>query len=539
MTTSEQNDPTGARTIPFPAEDEIRAALSVAAAAVGAPAPGEGRSLPSIAIAMPLAALSHAVAQCLRSAPIFRRGDDLVTVNPDNGDLQPMTSTRFRSWHQRFFSLQKMEDGDRKIVNVPEKMARAILASDELRDDLREIRTVATLRLPVWRGEGSERTIGLLPEGYDATTKTYTVPRLDYETDWPLEDAHAWLESTFGTFPFFEKGDLFARRSFSAHVAGMVGVFTSNLLAPGAVRPMVVANGNQPGLGKTLLVHAQLSPVHGEIEDDSKPKDDGEMRSVLAAASLAGAPYIVLDDAANLHSHDLNKFITSPVHVPRVLGVSKRVRCPNLTQVFATGNALSLTSDLDRRSLVVDLFDPGKATDRPVRNPLTTEFVFSPDYRRAACGALWALVRHWNEAGRPVCRDARKPSFEAYAALVGSLVVACGFANPFTARECSSGGDEASRALERCIAALAGDAILGDSLSTDEVLGALREADTLDLVVPYAKNDLGQRQAVGHKLRKLRGRELTDSRGRRFEFGKRDSAPGARYTLHFLDDEAD
>jgi len=135
--------------------------------------------------------------------------------------------------------------------------------------------------------------------------------------------------------------------------------------------------------------------------------------------------------------------------------------------------------------------------------------------------------------------DARKPSFEDYAALVGSVIVACGLTNPFGPRECATGGDEASRALEGVIAALAGEADRGDTLTTEDILCALRSAETLDLVAPFAKNDLGQRQVVGHKLRKLRGRELIDALGRRFEFGKRDSAPGARYTLHFIEPEGD
>jgi hypothetical protein len=299
---------------------------------------------------------------------------------------------------------------------------------------------------------------------------------------------------------------------------------------------MVVANGNQPGLGKSLLIHAQLAPVHGPVEDDSKPKEESELRSLLGAAALAGAPYIVLDDVGSLQSHDLNKFITSPIHSPRILGKSLRVRCLNRTQIFATGNGLNLTSDLERRALVVDLFCHDDAMSRDIRDPLTNSQVFSDEYRRAALGVLWALVRHWNEAARPISREARKPSFESYASLVGSIVVAAGLANPFAPRQCTSGGDEAGRALERVIASLAGEAVFGDSANTDQILAALREDDTLDLVAPFAKNDIGQRQAVGHKLRKLRGRTMTDSRGRRFEFGRREDAHGARYTFHFLDD---
>ena len=516
--------------------DAIRAKLPQLAAATGAPAPGEGRSLPSIASNQPFGGLCLAVAQCLRQTPLFRRGEYLVTVNEATGEVQPMTPTRWRSWHQHFFTFHDGDGDKRRTVNARQDLALCILASDEIRAHVRELRAVNVLRLPTWRGEDAARTLDLLPKGYDPATRTFTVPLLDFPRDWTLEDAASWLASTFGTFLFFEPGDIFTRRSFAAHVAGMLGVFAVNLLPDGAVRPLIVVNGNQPGLGKTLLVHAQLSPVHGLVEDDAKPTSDEELRNVLDAAALAGAPYLVLDDAANLRSHDLNRFVTSPVHVPRVKGQSLRVRCANVTQVFATGNALNLTEDLDRRALVVDLFDPGTAAERTVRAPLTNPFLFSAAYRAAACAALWAMLRHWRDSGLPPCPEARKPSFEDYAALVGSVLVNAGIANPFTVRECRSGGDESTRALLAAVCKLAGNAAQGEAFTPDEILTALRESETLDDVLPFDCRD--ERKALGHKLKKLRGRVFTDTRNRRFEFGKRDGASGSRYTVHFLDDAA-
>lgn len=516
--------------------DEIREQLPRLAAATGAPAPGDGRSLPSIPINQPIGPLALAVAQCLRRAPLFRRAESLVTVNGTTGEDLPMDADRWATWHQNFVTFHTGDDAKRRIVDMEHGRVRRILASDALRAHVRELRAVNRLRLPAWRGEGAGRTLDLLPEGFDAATRTFTVPVLDYPTDWRLEDAHAWLAATFGTFALFETGELFARRSFAAHVAGMLGVFVVNLLREGAVRPMIVVNGNQVGLGKTLLTHAQLSPVHGEIEDDSKPTSDEEMRNVLDAAALAAAPYLVLDDSANLRSHDLNRFVTSSIHVPRVKGYSRRVRCPNVTQVFATGNALNLTEDLDRRALVVDLFDPGTAAARSVRNPLTNPFLFSDAYRAPACAALWAMLNNWCDLGMPICAEARKPSFEDYAALVGSVLVAAGIANPFTPRECVAGGDEAGRALQSAVCRLASTADQGEAFSPDEILTALRESETLDDVLPFDCRD--ERKALGHKLRKLRGREFTDTRGRRFEFGKRDAASGSRYVVHFLAEAA-
>ncbi len=117
-------------------------------------------------------------------------------------------------------------------------------------------------------------------------------------------------------------------------------------------------------------------------------------------------------------------------------------------------------------------------------------------------------------------------------------VVAAGIANPFAPFEWPMGGDEAGRALEAAICHVAGEANEGNELTTDNILGRLTEDGTLDVVVPSAKNELGQKQRLGHKLAHLRGRTFTDTRERRFEFGHKDAAPGARYTLHFLPHES-
>ena len=71
-------------------------------------------------------------------------------------------------------------------------------------------------------------------------------------------------------------------------------------------------------------------------------------------------------------------------------------------------------------------------------------------------------------------------------------------------------------------------------VTTDEILDRLREDGTLDVVLPFACRD--ERKSLGHKLRRLRGRNFTDTRGRRFEFGRRNSAAGSRYVVRFLSD---
>ena len=230
---------------------EIHEKLGQIAAATGAPPPGDGRTLPSISVNQTTGPLAREVAQCLCRAPLFRSGGSLVTVDELTGNILPMTADGFPGWHHQFFTFHTGEGENRKTVDLNPNQVRRILASEALRAHVRELRAVNLLRLPVWRGKGADRTIELLPKGYDEETKTLTVPLLDYDLDWQLEDAHAWLDATFGTFPFFERGELFTRRSFAAVVAAMLGDFCVNLLPDGAVRPLVLVDGNQVKLGKS------------------------------------------------------------------------------------------------------------------------------------------------------------------------------------------------------------------------------------------------------------------------------------------------
>jgi hypothetical protein len=42
------------------------------------------------------------------------------------------------------------------------------------------------------------------------------------------------------------------------------------------------------------------------------------------------------------------------------------------------------------------------------------------------------------------------------------------------------------------------------------------------------------KKALGHRLKKLKGRHLLDSQRRSFEFGRREMAAGANYPIRFL-----
>ncbi|MGC6464532.1 MAG: hypothetical protein ACON5N_03015, partial [Akkermansiaceae bacterium] len=379
---------------------------------------------------------------------------------------------------------------------------------------------------------GSDLHVELLPPGYDERTKTLTLELVKYRHDLPLDEAQSFITETLARFPWAIEEENTNTRSLGVHFAAMIGVFCASMFKEGTVKPMIVYNGNQPGSGKSLLMRMALAPVHGEPAENGKAKDD-EFRKVLFTAAKAKKPYLALDDVSSLYSNDLNRFTTTSKHEGRLMGGDSMGEFPAVTQVFTTGNQLTLAEDLVRRSLVVDLFEAGKATERTFEKELTPDWLCLPETRARFLAALWAIVREWNDNGRPACKDARHTSASQWASVIGSIVHHLNpKLKPFAKRTFSLGGDESGDAMEALICALASDLpTSGDEFTTAELIDKAEELNLLEAIAGHAKD---QRKAIGHRARKLRGRVFIDQAGRRFEFGKRDKSYGAVYPIRFL-----
>lgn len=511
--------------------DAIRQGLMTLAAATDTQPPGDGMSLHPVNLSQPISVIARCVGMVLHAAPIFRYGQNLSTVD-NSGQITAMNPERFTTWVEGWLTFI---DGS-SVKSIGKDMAGKILAADQFRDQLRELKAVSEVRLPVWTGDGESRTVELSPEGFDAGTGLFTVNRIPYRDDMTEEEGRAVFWKCLKDFPFDPEGEVKVerRRSFSAQMAAMIGVYCHALFAEGTPRPMIVFNANQPGSGKSLLMRLALSPVHGQIPESDKPDDEKALQTLLESAALQRDPFLVLDNCYNLRSKGLDRFISSPVHSPRLFNKQETRAVKNVTQVFANGNSLLLTKDLDRRALVIDLSIPGEAADRTFEWEITEEWYPLPEVRAQFLAALWSLVRTWRDAGMPRMKEHRRASFETWSRLIGGIVISCGLANPFAPRTAENGGDESGRALRLVLGLLAGEAMGGCEiiLKTGDIIARATAAEVLELIVPPDKNP---EKSLGWAIKALGlPRHLVDSQGRAFEFRKRDLANGAGYVVRFL-----
>ena len=548
--------------------------------------PLEEVSLPMLNVKMPISALCVSVVKNMPHKPeIFRRKDTYVTIHTEarrnrwgmkstETFTREMTISRLITYIEKFMAFRNGADEKSPRTSLGKATAEIIMSSDAWYNAIPELREVANVRLPIWVTRDGKRSIELAPVGYDPETKIFTADCVPYPTEKETLDALSpeecraiWQDCVSG-YPFFieddddrrhaaavesafrtrrdaaaaagveftecadhlQRVDVCRNRSACVALAAMLGQYCRHLVDRA---PMLIVNANQPGTGKSHLAWYVLSPTWGTPPGSPCPTDEAEMSKVLTSALIEGAPFYMFDDIASLNSSTINLFTTSSTYRARLLASNKTVTLENRCQLIATGNALTMTPDIERRSLIVDLWLGTRATERKFKSIIAKEDFAEPSRRAGLLTFLAALVHNWVRQGMPIlCTGNEKPSFETYAQVVGSIMLANGFANPFRARQSElAGGDLIGRTLELLMAHLAMEIPSGRATFTFN----LRHFEALAIrkgwkeILTGAKKDFGR--SLGRRLIPYRNRTMTDTKGRPFIFGKGEDAGSSNYTF--------
>ena len=258
------------------------------------------------------------------------------------------------------------------------------------------------------------------------------------------------------------------------------------------------------------------------------------MEKVLDSVALCGLPFWVLDEVKILPAA-INAFVTSPLRIFRKFGTQTMARAKSKTQLFVAGNNVRFAqSDSTRRCLISDLFCARDASERDFQFVMTSGWISSHETRGKFLSALWALVRSWSDHGFPTDAAARHNSAPQWARLVGSIVSHAGLGDAFAKRDETMGGDERKLAIEMVLAAMLADQPGTElfKMTPQEFLDKAEEMSLTDAILPYATKD--ERKAIGKALIPLRGREVRDTQGRWWTFGRREGCEGAIYTCRLV-----
>lgn len=359
----------------------------------------------------------------------------------DAQTLRTVAETKLICYRQRSYNDQSYQVG----VTMRDDDARCVIASPQFIAHLRRLCRLNACRLPVIRADGA---IELLPVGYDAESQTLTSSAVDYPEAMPHPEAIEVIENLFGEVSFADTD-----RSKAVAVTALVGLFAGQLLPEGALRPCFIVTKNAEGAGATTLVMAIVVPLLGTFPTCVKSDDDGETRKALTAAVREARLVIPIDNQkGRLSSAALEAFISSPVWSDRVLGGNTTFTGPNIATVFVTANGCTVSPDMRRRSLFVELhLAEERAEDRQYKRPLDLPALLA--MRPSVLGACWSLVRHWDTQGRPA-PSRPYSTFPTYAKIVGGIVEAAGFKYPFEIAAVAVAADEDGEGMRRLVGAM-------------------------------------------------------------------------------------
>jgi hypothetical protein len=142
---------------------------------------------------------------------------------------------------------------------------------------------------------------------------------------------------------------------------------------------------------------------------------------------LGGTPLAVFDNISRrLDSPVLSAALTGLTWSDRVLGVSKMVRVPIRITWVLTGNNMSFSREMTRRTVHVRL--DAKTPDPHLRAGFKHDPILAwvRDHRGLLVWAALVLVQHWIAGGRRPGTDARLGSYESWAETVGGIPASAG-----------------------------------------------------------------------------------------------------------------
>ncbi|MHB8522189.1 MAG: hypothetical protein ACYDH9_15720 [Limisphaerales bacterium] len=391
-----------------------------------------------------LSDFSAALGGQLRDKGIYYRNGEVVAL--DDGALRPLDGQRLRTTAEKYVVCYRQRRiGEQTYIAFSTMRiddANGVIVAPQFTGQLLKLRRVNHARLPTMRADGR---VELLPVGYDLETQTLTLPGVEYQTDFALADAVAIINDLLSEFCFADGG-----RSKAVVLAAMLGLYAGQFLPEKSLRPCFIFAANAEGAGKTLLVTTIVTPTLGELPTGCKAEADDEVRKVILTAVREGRAVVFLDNLkGRLNSPALEAFCSAPVWTDRKLGVNESITADNIATVFITGNGLTVSPDMRRRSLFVELhLEVERAEDRQFRRPLDLPALLT--MRPKILAALWAMVNHWNTQGRPTPSRSHS-AFPSWANIVAGIVETAGFACPLEMANVTSAdqdGDDMRQLVE-------------------------------------------------------------------------------------------
>jgi hypothetical protein len=274
------------------------------------------------------------------------------------------------------------------------------------------------------------------------------------------------LNELFVDFPFRTEADR------TQAVLLFLEPFVRDMI-PG-LTPLWVVEAPTPGTGKSLLVDCALHAATGLASVPimtPEGMDGQEWRKQITTHMLSGVPALKLDNVTDLSSTVLSGALTTPEWHDRILGVNREINIPIRLTWTATGNNISMSKEMVRRTVMIYL-DPDSEfpEERTAFRNVLPRYIY--ENRAEFIWAALTLARWWakdDPRHRPRKGTPQFGSFVEWRRVMGGIATALGLpgflGNQLEKRERADSGTSAvAEVLERWYVSKGGKEIVLNEL---------------------------------------------------------------------------
>lgn len=251
------------------------------------------------------------------------------------------------------------------------------------------------IETPTLRQDGSI----LQKPGYDPSSRLLFQPGENIFPAIPQEptkeQAKKALSEIFGLldeFPFVEEADK------SVAVAALLTAIVRRSLPSS---PLFAISSPAPGTGKSELIDMISRIATGHPSSvSSQGTNEEEMEKRLGTSLLEGNAIINIDNIERpLKGQVLCQMLTQQMVKIRILGQSKSRDLPSIATIFANGNNLLLSGDLNRRSLLCRLDAKTERPEERIFKRNLTDYIYTN--RGEIVKAVLTILRAYHVSGKP------------------------------------------------------------------------------------------------------------------------------------------
>lgn len=360
----------------------------------------------------------------------------IAPITPDSLTLLAAQNARWTRFDAK---------GKEREANPPQEVVRALLAAQGS-----WIFPVLTgvISCPTMRHDG---TI-IDAEGYDLKSGLYadfrgqTFPTVALRpTKEDATNALGFLLDAVREFPF----------ESDASKSVMLGAMLTAVMRPSVpTAPLFCLSATTFGTGKSAGGDQVAIIATGEVAAavDFNANED-EFKKSLFSILLEGAPATMIDNiVGTLNSSLLNMILSQQSIKGRVLGASKTATVPTSSLWLATGNNLTLSGDMTRRSLYCEL---DARMERPEEREFSRDiYKWTKENRPQLVVACLTILKAFAAAGKPGADSLRRMNgFTDWSNWVRGALVWLEQADPLDTQRNIEAGDPEREALEAALSA--------------------------------------------------------------------------------------